>query len=138
MAKGRAAQGIPHDQYAAEAKERWGETDAYKESAKRTKNFSKEDWDRIKDETEAVESRLAEVFLAGHDPTHKASMDAAEAHRLQIENFYPCSHAMHVGLGQMYTADPRFTEHYDKRAEGLAAFIQAAIEANSRRANESS
>jgi len=63
-------------------------------------------------------------------------MDAAEAHRLQIENFYPCSRSMHVGLAQMYTADPRFMEHYDSRAEGLAAFVQAAIEANAKRAGE--
>jgi hypothetical protein len=122
------------DQYAAEAREQWGDTEAYKISALRTKNFSKEDWARIQAETEEVEARLAEVFLAGHAPSDEASMEAAEAHRLQIENFYPCSHAMHVGLGQMYTVDPRFSEHYDKRAGGLAAFVQAAIEANARRA----
>lgn len=126
--------GQQHPEWEGEARERWGHTDAYKESARRTKDFSKEDWARIQAETEAVEARLAEVFLAGHAPTEKISMDAAEAHRSQIENFYPCPPAMHVGLGQMYTADPRFTEHYDKRAEGLAAFLQAAIEANAERA----
>jgi len=136
--KTQAPGGVDQNQYDAEAKERWGETDAYKESAKRTENFSTEDWARIQEETEVVEARLAEIFLAGHDPGDETSMEAAEAHRLQIENFYPCSYAMHVGLGQMYTADARFAEHYDKRAKGLAAFLQVAIEANAKRAEEAS
>jgi hypothetical protein len=134
MAKDNGTQGFQKDQYAAEAKEKWGDADAYKESAKRAKNFSPDDWARIKEETERVEARLAEIFLAGHEPGDPEAMDAAEAHRLQIENFYPCPHGMHVGLGQMYVGDPRFTEHYDKRAEGLAAFLQGAIEANAKRA----
>jgi hypothetical protein len=137
MTKNKGNQGGSQDQYAAEAKDRWGDTEAYQESAKRTKNFSPEDWARVKGETEAVEARLAELLLAGHEPGDEVSMDAAEAHRLQIENFYPCPHSMHVGLGQMYTADPRFMEHYDGRAEGLAAFLKAAIEANARRAGGS-
>lgn len=134
MTKDTGAPGFDQSQFEGEAQERWGGTEAYKESARRTKNFSKEDWARVKGETEAVEIRLAELLLAGHGPGDEASMDAAEAHRLQIENFYPCSYAMHVGLALMYTADPRFMEHYDNRAEGLAAFVQAAIEANARRA----
>jgi hypothetical protein len=48
--------------------------------------------------------------------------------------FYPVSHAMHVGLGRMYVSDPRFAAHYDERAEGLATFVAAAIEANAKRA----
>lgn len=134
MTQEKGTGGLDQDQYAVEAKERWGDTEAYRISAQRTKNFSKEDWARVQAETEEVEARLTEVFLAGHPPSDEVSMDAAEAHRLQIETFYPCSHAMHVGLGQMYTADPRFTEHYDKRGIGLAAFVRAAIEANARRA----
>jgi hypothetical protein len=127
--------GRQNPDWEAEARERWGHTDAHRESARRTKSFSEEDWARIRAETEEVEAHLAEVFLAGHAPTEEIAMDAAEAHRLQIENFYPCTPAMHVGLGRMYTADPRFTAHYDQRAEGLAAFLQAAIEANAKRAS---
>ena len=134
MKEDRSTQEPPHDPYAAEAEERWGETEAYRESARRTRNFSPEEWARVKAETEAVEDRLAQLLRAGHKPEDEVSMDAAEAHRLQMETFYPCSHAMHVGLGQMYTADPRFMEHYEKRAQGLAAFLQAAIEANAQRA----
>ena len=122
-------------QYEEEVKERWGNTDAYKESMRRTKKYTKEDWARIKAEGEAVEVRLAELLLDGRDPHDPEVMDAADAHRLYMDRwFYPVSHAMHVGLGRMYLSDTRFTEHYESRAEGLAAFVAAAIEANAERA----
>jgi hypothetical protein len=122
-------------QYEEEVKERWGKTDAYKESSRRTKQYTKEDWARVKAEGEAVEVRLAELLLEGRDPQDPEVMDAADAHRLYMDRwFYPVSHAMHVGLGRMYLSDPRFTEHYESRAEGLAAFVAAAIEANAKRA----
>ena len=34
-------------QYEAEAKERWGKTDAYKEHAEKTKNYSKDKWQDV-------------------------------------------------------------------------------------------
>jgi hypothetical protein len=33
----------------------------------------------------------------------------------------------------MYTADERFTAHYDDRAPGLAAYVRDAIQANTLR-----
>jgi hypothetical protein len=39
---------------------------------------------------------------------------------------------MHVQVAIMYTADPRFQAHYDRHAEGLAAYAEAAIAANAR------
>jgi hypothetical protein len=128
-------EGFDHAQYEEEAKERWGHTEAYKESTRRAKQYSKEDWARIKAEGEAVEARLAELLVAGHSPEDPEAMDAADAHRLYMDRwFYPVSHAMHVGLGRMYVSDPRFAAHYDERAEGLATFVAAAIEANAKRA----
>ena len=40
---------------------------------------------------------------------------------------------MHAGLAGMYVADPRFTEHFEKRGEGLATFVREAILANAAR-----
>ena len=121
----------------AEVQERWGDTDAYRESSRRTKQYSPEQWTAIKAELESIEARLAEVLVSGASPESEAAMDAAEAARLHIHRwYYPCSHAMHVNLGAMYTADPRFQAHYDDRAEGLARFVQEAIAANAGRATE--
>ena len=41
-------------QYEDEVQERWGETDAYKESARRTARYTKADWDRFKAESEQI------------------------------------------------------------------------------------
>jgi hypothetical protein len=61
-------------------------------------------------------------------------MAVAERHRLMIEgHFYLCSPEMHVKLGEMYVADPRFTATYDKVRPGLASYMRDAIGANAAR-----
>lgn len=123
------------DPYADEARERWGHTEAYKESARRTKQYKPDDWAKIKAEAEAVEAGLAALLRAGEPSDGVQAMDLAEEARLHIARwFYPCPHKMHVGLADMYTADARFTAHYDEREPGLAAFVAEAIRANARRA----
>ncbi len=44
-------------------------------------------------------------------------------------NFYSCSDEILAGLGEMYTADSRFTENIDRYGEGTAQFISEAIKA---------
>lgn len=123
-----------HAEYGREARERWGETEAYRESMRRVRGYSRGDWERIGAEADAVEARMAELLAAGANLTGPEAMDGAEAMRRHIDRwFYPCSHEMHVGLAAMYEADPRFTAYYEKRAPGLAAFVAAAIRANAAR-----
>lgn len=122
-------------QYAVEVEERWGDTDAFRESKRRTSAYGKQDWLRLKAEGEAIEQRLRDVMAQGLPATSEAAMDAAEAHRRHIDGaFYPCSHAMHRGLADMYLADPRFTAHYDDQAPGLAQYVHDAVHANADRA----
>jgi len=121
--------------YADEARERWGHTDAYKESARRAKQYRAEDWAKIKAEGDSIEAGMAALLAAGEAPEGPKAMDQAAQARLHIDRwFYPCSHTMHAGLADMYLADARFTAHYEERAAGLAAFVAAAIKANARRA----
>lgn len=110
-------------QYEDEVKERWGETDAYKESMRRTKRFTKDDWKRVTAEQAAAMEALAEAYRAGAAPSDASAQEAAERHRSAIENFYPCSREMHAGLGRMYVADPRFAANYEKLAEGLTQWV---------------
>ena len=49
-------------EHAAEAEERWGDTDAYAQSKRRTAAYTKDDWIRIKEEGAAVERRFAEAM----------------------------------------------------------------------------
>lgn len=120
--------------YAAEAEERWGDTEAYRESQRRARRYDKEAWVRIRDEMEAVEQRFAELLQAGVPADDPRAMAAADAHRQHISRwFYDCGTEMHVGLADMYQADPRFRRHYEDRAAGLAAYVAAAIRANAER-----
>ncbi len=122
-------------QHEDEARERWGDTDAYKESARRSARYNKEDWKRIKAEQDEIVEAFASAMVAGLAPDTDEAMDIAERHRLGIDgNFYPCSNEMHVNLGRMYVADPRFTKHYEDRAPGLARYVCEAIEANAKMA----
>ncbi len=126
-----------HDpaEHAAEAKARWGATDAYRESARRAKQYSKDDWLRIKTEQEAIGAAFVAALHAGEAPTATVAMDIAERARLQIDAaFYPCSHEMHRGLAEFYVSDPRFAAHFEEQAEGLAEYVAAAIHANADRA----
>ena len=122
-------------EYEKEAEERWGDTDAYKESARRTKRYTKEDWARFKAESEANGLAIAALIDEGVPADDPRAMDLADGARLLIDRwFYPCSHEFHVGLAEMYTADPRFTATYEKIHAGLAQYMHDAILANAKRA----
>ena len=122
------------DDYQHEAKERWGETDAWKQSAARTSRYRPSDWAEVKREMEAVNAAFVAALESGEPPTGEAAMDAAEAHRQHIDRrFYDLSHDFHRGLADMYVADPRFTKTYEDLAPGLAAYVRDAIHANADR-----
>jgi MerR family transcriptional regulator, thiopeptide resistance regulator len=122
------------DQYAGEVRQRWGDTDAYRESSRRVARYTKADWVQIKAEGEAAVLAVAGAMAAGQPPTSDAAMDGAEAHRRQIDMwFYPLSYEFHRGLAEMYLADPRFAANYEMIAPGLAQYVHDAILANAER-----
>lgn len=119
-------------EHAREAAERWGATDEYQESARRTKNYSKDDWQAMLAEQETINRNFAALMHAGVAVSDPQVMDAIDAHRLFIDRwFYPCSNDMQLTLTHMYVSDPRFTQTYDEVAQGLAAYIHAAAVARS-------
>jgi DNA-binding transcriptional MerR regulator len=121
-------------QYDTEVEERWGETDAYKESRRRTTSYTKDDWLRIKAEGADVERRFAEALRSGVPADSEQAMDVAEEHRQHISRwFYDCPPEMHAGLGRMYVEDERFTAHYEEIAPGLAQYVSTAVQANAAR-----
>jgi len=127
--------GFDPSKYEAEVKQRWGHTDAYKESVKRTKSYTAEDWKQIQAEQASIYADAFAALKAGGAPDSVEAMDIAERHRLAIDRwFYPCSFAMHAGLADGYEADSRFAENIDKFGPGLTPFLSAAIRANARRA----
>ena len=129
----RIFDGFEPSKYEAEAEQRWGNSDAFRESKRRTQSYGKEDWQRLADEQSRVYADAFQLLRAGTAPSDPAALEAAERHRQFIERwFYPCSHAMHVGLAAMYEQDARFAANIDKDRPGLTPFLIAAIRENAR------
>jgi DNA-binding transcriptional MerR regulator len=120
------------EEYAAEAEERWGETDAWKQSQQRVSQFSKEDWIAIKAEGDALLEALAQAKRGGVKPGSAEANELAGRHRASIERFYDCGDEMHRGLVEMYLADERFTRYYDDVEPGLAQFLHDIVVAKLR------
>ncbi|HEX5541818.1 MAG TPA: MerR family transcriptional regulator [Micromonospora sp.] len=118
-------------EYAEEVEQRWGGSDAYRESTRRTSRYGKEDWLRNKAENEEWGRRFVAVMESGAPVESPEAMELAEEHRQLISRwFYECSYEIHTGLADMYVADPRFTAYYEQIRPGMAAYLSAAIHAN--------
>ena len=114
--------------YEKEARERWGNTAAYREHEQKTKNYTKEDWAGANDGLMAIFAELAMCKNNG------ASADSAEAQALVAklqahitDNYYTCTGEILVCLGKMYVADERFKNNIDKYGEETAVFVADAI-----------
>ena len=116
-------------QYEAEAKERYGKTDAYKEHEQKTASYSKDKWQQVNDGLNAVLAEFAECLKNGQAPDCDEAQSLVKNLQNYItENFYTCTNEILKGLGQMYVADERFKANIDKHADGTAQFISKAIE----------
>jgi len=123
------------DDYAAEAEQRWGGTEEYKESQRRVAQYTKEQWRQVKAEGDANHGELAAAMNEGEPANSERAMAAAEQHRLLIEKWFnPVPYPMHRGMSDMYVTDPRFTKTYEDIAPGLAQYVRDAIHANADRA----
>ena len=129
--------GFDPEQYADEAQERWGHTDAYRISAERTKAYTAADWQGFKEEQGAIYAAALAARAAGVRPDELRAMEIAERHRLSFDRwFYPCSAQMHSGLADMWEADRRYADNIDKYGggAGLTEYLAAAVRANAKRA----
>ena len=124
-----------NEEFAREAEERWGGTDAWKQSKRRVATYTADDWKVFAAEAKAINDGLLTHLQAGDPPTAEAVTALAEAARLHIDKwFYDCPVEMHVGLADLYVTDERFRRNYDAQAPGFADYVAAAIRANAERA----
>jgi MerR family transcriptional regulator, thiopeptide resistance regulator len=120
--------------YEDEVKEKWGNSEAYRESVKRTKHYTKDDWIKIKAEADGIFEELAKLFKRGHSAHSPEAMDLAERHRKHIARwFYPCSHSFHRGLGELYVNDSHFSAYFERYAHGLTSYARDAWVSNAER-----
>ena len=117
-------------EYEAETRERWGETDAYKESARRTARYTKDDWKRIMAQQKAVTDGYVASMEAGDALDSPTVFAVVEKHLASIsDNFYTLPGEMFGNLAEMWVADQRFTKNIDKAKPGLAQFQHDAVSA---------
>jgi DNA-binding transcriptional MerR regulator len=112
--------------YGAETRGKYGDT-AVDESAAKLKGLTLEQYNEGERLRLEMESALKAAFDSG-DPAGEPAQKACDLHREWLCVFYPkYSKEYHKGLGEMYVADERFRENYDKLAPGCTEFFRDAI-----------
>jgi DNA-binding transcriptional MerR regulator len=117
------------ESYKTEAKEKWGNTKAYKEHEEKTKSYSKDKWNNLAEGMNDILAELAVCMKNGEEPSSAEAQSLVKTLQSHItENYYHCTNEILAGLGKMYVADERFKNNIDKHADGTAEFICEAIE----------
>lgn len=115
-------------QYQEEAQQRWGDTDAWKQSQATQESMTKEDWQSTKDNHEQFVEALVRAWEGGVEPGSREANQLAEAHRKTVSQWYECGHNRQVILARMYTQDERFAATYRNHE----AYLLEIIEENAR------
>ena len=114
------------EQYAEEAKARWGNTEAYRESTKRAAKWTEADKARLQKQSDEIFSAFAALVGTGSaDARVQALVTRWKA--FISERYYNCTDEILAGMGQMYVADERFTKNIDKYGAGTAKLMSEAI-----------
>ena len=112
------------EQYAKEAAERWGNTEAFLESREKHKAYTPEDEARITGEME----ELFSAFGRCADPTGPEAQALVKRWQEHITKYhYRCTDGILACLGESYVSDPRFRENLDKYGPGTARKMSEAI-----------
>jgi DNA-binding transcriptional MerR regulator len=112
----------------AEAKTRWGGTEAYAQSQSRVARMSRERWEEVKAEGVSIDTAVVEAMRDGAEPD-SAAVQAAMARKYEhLRHFYEPSAGTFAGLGRLYAEDERFKARYEALAPGLADYLRRAME----------
>ena len=118
------------DKYKEEVKEKWGNTDAFKEYSEKTKNYSKDKQSSLTDEMNNLFGEFSACMKNSLKPDSENVQNLVKRLQNHIsDNYYHCTSDILAGLGQMYVYDERFRENIDKNGDGTAEFVSTAITA---------
>ena len=114
--------------YKIESRSRWGNTDAYREHEKKTKNYTKEKWAEANEGLTAIFAEFADRKNNGFDANSlEVQSLVVKLQEYITQNYYTCTNEILAGLGQMYACDERFKRNIDNYGEGTAEFASCAI-----------
>lgn len=109
------------ERYGEETKERYGSSEAYKESVKKTSKYTKEDWARIFAEKEEIDKMIFANMHKGSKDT-VVQEGVAKLRQHITDKYYDCTVEIFRGLGDLYVQDQRFYKNIDKDKPGYAEF----------------
>lgn len=115
-------------QYATEVKERWGNTDAYKESEEKAASMTQAEKQSAFDGMNFIMAEFSELLKKDFSPESDSAQNLCKKLQQFInDNFYTCTKEILSGLGEMYVLDERFKNNIDKNAAGTAEFIRSCL-----------
>ncbi|MFE3434255.1 MerR family transcriptional regulator [Streptomyces sp. NPDC059171] len=123
--------GFDHTAHEQEVTERWGR-DAYEEGDRWWRSLGDGERKAFRDEHEAIARDWGRAREAGIAPDGPEAQDLARRHCAWLSSAKEPSRSYVIGLGEMYVADPRFGENYDRHGDGTAAFVRDALTAYAR------
>lgn len=116
------------DEYARQAKENWGKTEAYKEFEQKTAGQTRQ-------EQQQISEKMMEIFVEFGQMTDRdpgSEIAQKQVKKLQdyiTENFYTCTTPILASFSRLYGGGGDFTEYIDKAGGvGTAGFAARAIE----------
>ncbi len=117
------------EKYKSESQEKWGNTDAYKEYAERTENYSKQKWNDLSGEMDRIMADFSLCMKKGENSSSAQAQALVKTLQTHItDRYYLCTDEILSGLGRMYVCDVRFKDNIDKHGAGTAEFICEAIQ----------
>ncbi|MGE4234173.1 MAG: MerR family transcriptional regulator [Bacteriovoracia bacterium] len=103
------------------------------ESRRRTKTWKKEDFDKIKKETNQIHKEFTKLLKRKLDPSDNEVQQLVHRHYKMIDNFYTPTKEVYIGLGQIYVTDPKFRRTFDAHHVRLAEFMNDAMKIYAKR-----
>lgn len=114
-------------QFGKEIHEKYGH-EMVAESDRKFMNLSEKDYQDMQELAEKINLALATAVQNSENPQGPAGKEIAALHKRWLSYTWPAYTAnAHRGLADMYVADPRFTEYYDKNVSGCAQFLRDAV-----------
>ena len=117
------------DEYAAQAKASWGNTQEYKEFEQKSKGRSREEEQSLNVRFMAIFAQLGQIRDKSPDDPQALAL-AKKIQDFITENYYTCSDEILLSLGKAYAAGGSMTENIDRAGGGgTGKFACRAIEA---------
>lgn len=121
--------GFDHTRHRDEVIERWGEK-AYTDGDTWWRSLSDEDKSGFRQSQLDIAADYARAHAAGLAPDSPEVREITRRHYDWVaagwQGRRPTAEAF-AGLGEMYVADPRFAENYDRHGAGTAVFVRDAM-----------